>query len=196
VPPALAAGLTGQLDEGVRLHAIALDLLAQAEHGDDSPVLAVSPAAETLDALAAELSGLSGDDAPSRAVCHLLQSRDLDEALAFSEAFAPEHLQLVGTRAETLAARVTTAGCLFVGATGATAFGDYVAGSNHVLPTGGAARYTAGLSVLTFLRAIHLVEYERDALAEVAPHIDALGGAEDLAAHVAAVRVRIPRAGP
>ena len=71
--------------------------------------------------------------------------------------------------------------------------GDYLAGSNHVLPTGGTARHTGGLSVQSFLRSVHVVEYSRDALAEVAPHVDALGGAEDLAAHVDAVRARIPR---
>jgi histidinol dehydrogenase len=71
--------------------------------------------------------------------------------------------------------------------------GDYLAGSNHVLPTGGTARFTGGLSVQAFQRMIHVIEYDRDALAEVAPLIDALGGAEDLAAHVAAVRIRIPK---
>ena len=71
--------------------------------------------------------------------------------------------------------------------------GDYLAGSNHVLPTGGTSRHTGGLSVQSFLRGVHVVEYDRDALAASAGYIDALGGAEDLVAHVAAVRVRIPR---
>jgi histidinol dehydrogenase len=70
--------------------------------------------------------------------------------------------------------------------------GDYLAGSNHVLPTAGTARHTSGLAVQSFLRGIHVVEYDRDALAAAAPHIDALGGAEDLYAHVAAVRARVP----
>jgi histidinol dehydrogenase len=73
--------------------------------------------------------------------------------------------------------------------------GDYLAGSNHVLPTGGTARYTGGLSVLTFLRGVHVVECDRAALAAVAPYVDALGGAEDLDAHVQAVRVRVPADG-
>jgi histidinol dehydrogenase len=148
------------LDTDVDVHPIALDLLAQAEHGDDSPVLAVSPAAEMLDALAAEVSHLAGDETPSRAVCHLLQSTNLEEGLAFSEAFAPEHLQLMGTGAEALAPRVTTAGCLFVGASAATAFGDYVAGSNHVLPTGGAARFASALSPQHFRRRMAEVRLE------------------------------------
>ena len=119
-----------------------------------------------------------------------------DAALAVSDAWAPEHLEIQAQDAGALARRVRNAGAIFVGPYAPVSLGDYLAGSNHVLPTGGTARHTAGLSVLTFLRAIHLVEYEREALAEVAPHIDALGGAEDLAAHVAAVRVRIPRTRP
>ena len=90
--------------------------------------------------------------------------------------------------------RVRNAGAIFVGAWAPVSLGDYLAGSNHVLPTGGTARYCGGLSVLSFLRCVHLVECDEQALAEVAPHIDALGGAEDLAAHVQAVRVRV-RAG-
>jgi histidinol dehydrogenase len=79
---------------------------------------------------------------------------------------------------------------VFVGPFAPVSLGDYLAGSNHVLPTGGTARHSGGLSVLTFLRGIHVVEYGAAALAAVAPYIDAIGGAEDLAAHVNAVRVR------
>jgi histidinol dehydrogenase len=82
---------------------------------------------------------------------------------------------------------------VFVGPYSPVSLGDYLAGSNHVLPTGGTARHTGGLSVQSFLRGIHVVEYDREALAEVADHVDALGGAEDLVAHVAAVRARVPR---
>jgi histidinol dehydrogenase len=82
---------------------------------------------------------------------------------------------------------------VFVGPYAPVSLGDYLAGSNHVLPTGGTARHSSGLSVLTFLRGIHVVEYDAPALALAAPYIDALGGAEDLAAHVSAVRARIPR---
>jgi histidinol dehydrogenase len=89
---------------------------------------------------------------------------------------------------------VRNAGAIFVGAWAPVSLGDYLAGSNHVLPTGGTARFTGGLSVFSFLRCVHLVECDERALAAVAPHIDALGGAEDLAAHVQAVRVRVPAA--
>jgi histidinol dehydrogenase len=107
--------------------------------------------------------------------------------------WAPEHLEVVTTDAAKTAARVRNAGAIFVGPWSPVSLGDYLAGSNHVLPTAGTARFTGGLSVQSFQRMIHVIDYDRAALAEVAPLIDSLGGAEDLAAHVAAVRARIPR---
>jgi histidinol dehydrogenase len=118
---------------------------------------------------------------------------DMDAALAVSDAWAPEHLEIQAREAGKLAARVTNAGAVFSGPYSPVSLGDYLAGSNHVLPTGGTARHTSGLSVFPFLRLVNVVECDRDALAATAPLIDALGGAEDLAAHVAAVRVRVPK---
>ncbi len=115
-----------------------LDLLAQAEHGEGSLVVAVSDDAALLDTL---------ED-----VAVVVHAAGMDAALAFAEALAPEHLQLAGTAAEALAPRVRSAGCLFVGIESGTAFGDYVAGSNHTLPTGGAARFASGLSARHFRR--------------------------------------------
>jgi len=131
----------------------ALDLLAQAEHGADSLVVAVSDDAALLDAIGRELQNLF-HDRPTVAGGPkvLVDAPDLEAALAFSEALAPEHLQLMGAAAEALAPRVLHAGCLFVGAASATAFGDYVAGSNHTLPTAGAARFASGLTVAHFRR--------------------------------------------
>ena len=126
------------LSDGADPALAALDLRAQAEHGADSLVVAVSDDAALLDALARDAV--------------LIDAESMDAALAFADAFAPEHLQLSGTAAEALAPRVRTAGCLFVGAESGTAFGDYVAGSNHTLPTGGAARFASGLSVRHFRR--------------------------------------------
>src|ERR1017187_840278 len=120
---------------------------------------------------------------------------DLDAALAVSDAWAPEHLEIQARDAGKLAARVTNAGAVFAGPYSPVSLGDYLAGSNHVLPTGGTARHTSGLSVFPFLRLVNVVECDRAALAATAPLIDALGGAEDLAAHVAAVRVGVPREG-
>jgi histidinol dehydrogenase len=113
-----------------------LDLLAQAEHGEGSLTVAVSDDRALLDAF----EGIT------------VHAADMEAALAFAEALAPEHLQLAGPAAEALGPRVRSAGCLFVGSESGTAFGDYVAGSNHTLPTDGAARFASGLSVRHFRR--------------------------------------------
>ena len=138
---------------GADPHPLALDLLAQAEHGDDSFVVAVSADVPLLDALSREVQRLFRDrDTVAGGPKVLVQADSLETALAFSEALAPEHLQLAGADAEALAPRVTRAGCVFVGIESATAFGDYVAGSNHILPTDGAARFASGLNVGHFRR--------------------------------------------
>jgi histidinol dehydrogenase len=106
------------------------------------------------------------------------------------DTWAAEHLEVQTSDAAGVAARVRHAGAIFVGPYAPVPLGDYLAGSNHVLPTGGTARHTSGLTVDAYLRAIHVVDYSRDALAAVAPHIEALSGAEDLRAHGDAVRIR------
>jgi histidinol dehydrogenase len=127
---------------------VSLDLLAQAEHGAGTLVVGISPSVALLDELADRLSG-----APETgAFACLVGLGGAGDALALAQALAPEHLQLIGTQAEGLAPRVTRAGCVFVGAAAGTAFGDYIAGSNHVLPTNGAARFASALSPVTFRR--------------------------------------------
>ncbi|MDQ1714785.1 MAG: histidinol dehydrogenase, partial [Frankiaceae bacterium] len=116
---------------------------------------------------------------------------DLDAGIAALDEWAPEHLEVVTADARAVAGRFRNAGAIFVGPYAPVSLGDYLAGSNHVLPTGGTARHSAGLSISSFLRCVHVVEYTREALAEVAPHIEALGTAEDLLAHVEAVMVRL-----
>jgi histidinol dehydrogenase len=132
-----------------------LDMLAQAEHGDGSLVAAVSPSVEVCDVLAAELERLVLErPSVGEAAFALVHVEDPREAVAFANAFAPEHLQLIGADIEALAPSIRCAGCLFVGPASATAFGDYVAGSNHVLPTGGAARFASTLSPRHFRRTM------------------------------------------
>src|SRR5206468_2355834 len=104
---------------------------------------------------------------------------DVEQGLAVVDAWAAEHLEVVTRDAASVAARVRNAGAIFVGPFSPVSLGDYLAGSNHVLPTGGTARHTSGLSVMSFLRMTHVVTYDRAALAASATHIDALGGAED-----------------
>ncbi|MDQ6777161.1 MAG: histidinol dehydrogenase [Actinomycetota bacterium] len=127
---------------------VALDLLAQAEHGPGTLVVGISDSRELLSAVAQEMAG-SPD---TGAIRRLVAVEDLGRGLALVEAFAPEHLELLGPDAEALAPLVSRAGCLFVGAAGGSAFGDYIAGSNHVLPTGGAARFASALSPAHFRR--------------------------------------------
>jgi len=179
---------------------VAADLIAQAEHDELAACLLITsdaglagnvdtelgrqvPAARHRERVEKALAGQSA--------CVIVD--DMEAALAVSDAWAPEHLEIQARDAAKLASRVTNAGAVFVGPYSPVSLGDYLAGSNHVLPTGGTARHTSGLSVFPFLRLVNVVECDRDALAATAPLIDALGGAEDLAAHVAAVRVRVPR---
>ena len=178
---------------------LAADLVAQAEHGPLAACLLITTDAGLAERTEAELrtqvasarhrdtvqAALAGQSA-----CVLVD--DTAAALAVSDVWAPEHLEIQTADAAGLSARVRNAGAVFVGPYAPVSLGDYLAGSNHVLPTGGTARHTAGLSVLAFLRGIHVVDCSAAALAQAAPYIDALGAAEDLAAHVAAVRVRVP----
>ncbi|HEY1643478.1 MAG TPA: histidinol dehydrogenase [Streptosporangiaceae bacterium] len=178
---------------------LAADLVAQAEHDPQAGCLLITTdpgLADRVDPeLAAAVDATKHRDRVATALagqsaCVLVD--DLDSALAVADAWAPEHLEIQAENAAALARRVRNAGAVFVGPYAPVSLGDYLAGSNHVLPTGGTARHSGGLSVLSFLRGIHVVECDEPALAAVAPHIDALGGAEDLVAHVQAVRVRVP----
>ncbi len=137
-------------DPGSDPEPIALDLLAQAEHGTGTLVLGASSSRELLDAVGRRIGAASGE---TGAVVRLIEVKDRGQALALAQAFAPEHLQLVGPEAESLAPGATHAGCVFVGAAAGTAFGDYIAGSNHILPTGGTGRFASGLSARSFRRS-------------------------------------------
>jgi histidinol dehydrogenase len=164
---------------------VALDLMAQAEHGPDSPVWCFSPEVALLDAVTAILEerGPEGE-------AQLVEVSDIGTALRFAEDIAPEHLELVGEEAEALADRVRNAGCLFVGAGAGTAFGDYVAGSNHVLPTGGAARFQSALSPATFRRRMARVSLPPEAARRLAPAGAALARAEGFPVHAESMERR------
>jgi histidinol dehydrogenase len=177
--------------DGADAELIALDLLAQAEHGPDSPLWLLSPDTGLVDAVLAAVERLA-PERPSVADAELQAPpvSSLPEALRLAEQIAPEHLELVGAEAETLADRVTRAGCVFVGAGAGTAFGDYVAGSNHVLPTGGAARFQSALSPATFLRRMARVSLPADAPAHLAPAGAALARAEGFPVHAESMERR------
>ena len=180
---------------------VAADLISQAEHDPLAGAVLVTPSAELADAVVAlvpdQVAATKHADRITTALdgtqSGVVLVDDLDAGLRVVDAYAAEHLEIQTRDARAVAARVRNAGAIFVGAWSPVSLGDYAAGSNHVLPTGGCARFSSGLSVQSFLRGIHVVEYDERALAGVAGHIDALAGAEDLPAHAAAVRIRQPR---
>jgi histidinol dehydrogenase len=164
---------------------IALDLRAQAEHGEESPLWMISADRSLLDAVvqAVEADGTGAE-------LQVIEAPDVRSAVALAEQIAPEHLELIGEEAEALADRVRRAGCLFVGSGAATAFGDYVAGSNHVLPTGGAARFQSALSPATFRRRMARVSLPGEAPARLAPAGAALARAEGFPLHAESMERR------
>ncbi len=159
--------------------ALALDLLAQAEHGPDSPAVLASDDPAVIAAVETALAGQPEAVGPIT----LVECASMPLAVELAEAFAPEHLQIATRDPEAVAARITRSGAVFVGPNCATAFGDYVAGSNHVLPTGGAARHASALGPTTFLRRMSVVEMTDDAVAALTPHLAALADAEGFTMH-------------
>jgi histidinol dehydrogenase len=177
---------------------VAADLISQAEHDPAAAAVLVTPSESLAAAVEAELvvqvaatkhveritAALAGQQSG------IVLVDDLEAGLDVVNAYAAEHLEIQTRDAAAVAARVRNAGAVFVGAWAPVSLGDYCAGSNHVLPTGGCACHSSGLSVQSFLRGIHVVDYSRNALAEVAHHVGALAEAEDLPAHGTAVTVR------
>ncbi|HEU4980823.1 MAG TPA: histidinol dehydrogenase [Solirubrobacterales bacterium] len=171
---------------------IALDHCAQAEHGPDGLLVATAVETSILDAIQAAVERLASereiaDDVPLA----LVAVPDTSAAIALANALAPEHLEILTEDAETLSGGVTTAGCVFVGERSATAFGDYAAGSNHVLPTGGAGRFQGPLSPSVFRRQISTVEITQDAARSLAPAVATLARAEGFPLHADSVEARV-----
>ena len=163
---------------------VALDLCAQAEHAEDSSVVAISTDEALLERVELRVAELAAErpsvaDAPLA----LVGAPSLEAALGLADAFAPEHLELAFDGADEATARRRVAGCVFVGAGGATAFGDYAAGSNHVLPTGGAARFGGPLGPGAFMRRSSVVSVPSAAARELAPHVAAIAEAEGFPVH-------------
>jgi histidinol dehydrogenase len=178
---------------------LAADLIGQAEHDELAACLLITTDPDTPARVAAELARqiplTKHKDrvlAAFGAQAGIVLVDDIAAARRVSDAWAPEHLEIQTDDAAKVASQIRNAGAIFVGPYSPVSLGDYLAGSNHVLPTGGTARHTSGLSVYPYLKVVNVIECDRDSLAAVAPRVDALGGAEDLAAHVAAVRVRVP----
>lgn len=187
-------------DAGASAAFVAADLLSQAEHGPDSQVLLLTDSATLLDAVAAEvdaqLATLPRAAIARRALeaSRLVLVRDIAQAIAISDAYAPEHLILSVREPRAWLDRITSAGSIFLGDWTPEALGDYCSGSNHVLPTGGAARAWSGLSVASFQKAITVQEASRAGIASAGPCAAILAHAEGLQAHARAVELRLEQA--
>ncbi|QCX75990.1 Histidinol dehydrogenase [Streptomyces sp. YIM 121038] len=178
---------------------IASDLISQAEHDPLAAAVLVTDSVALADAVVKELEPqVAATKHVEDRIAPALSGRQsavvlvdgLEEGLRVVDAYGAEHLEIQTADAPAVADRVKNAGAIFVGPWAPVSLGDYCAGSNHVLPTGGCACHSSGLSVQSFLRGIHIVDYTRDALAEVAHHVVTLAEAEDLPAHGAAVKAR------
>ncbi|HEY6609283.1 MAG TPA: histidinol dehydrogenase [Candidatus Limnocylindria bacterium] len=189
-------------DSGADPDFVALDLLAQAEHGPDSIAVLVTDSAALLAAVEQRLVDAAATLSTGERALDTLRAHgtvvvvdSVEDAMAVADAIAPEHLSLQCADADAWAARVRHAGAVFIGPWSAVAAGDYATGTNHVLPTGGAARAYGGLGVETFGRWIELQRLDPAGARSVAGTVDALAAAEGLAAHAASVRARADRAG-
>ncbi|MFE7742073.1 histidinol dehydrogenase [Nocardia sp. NPDC057455] len=177
---------------------VAADLISQAEHDVLAASVLVTDSEQLADAVDVALNTQLAMVKHAHRVSEALRGKqsgtvlvdDIEQGLRVVNAYAAEHLEIQTADAPAVAARVRSAGAVFVGAYAPVSLGDYCAGSNHVLPTAGCARHSSGLSVQTFLRGIHVVEYTEAALKDVAGHVVALANAEDLPAHGQAVQAR------
>jgi histidinol dehydrogenase len=171
-------------DSTANVEWLSLDLCAQAEHGPDSPLIVISTGEQLLDRLEERVTALAGDrPTVSDASLALVFAPGILNALALADAYAAEHLELAFAGADEIIARERVAGCVFVGPGGATAFGDYAAGSNHVLPTGAAARFGGPLGPGAFMRRTSVVSLDAAAARQLAPVVAAIADAEGLPVH-------------
>lgn len=177
---------------------VAVDLVSQAEHDELAAAVLVTDSPELADAVLAELGALAPRAAHAVRVLAALGGNqsaivlvaDLVDAAAFSNAYGPEHLEIQTAEPGAVLDLIDSAGAIFLGAASPVSLGDYLAGSNHVLPTGGQSRFGSGLGAYTFLRAQQVIDYDLEALRSVEQKIVSLSQAEDLPAHGAAVTAR------
>lgn len=183
---------------------VAADLISQAEHDVMAASILVTPSSALADAVDAAVNDQLATTRHVERVTTALSGRqsgivlvdDIDRGLEVVDAYGAEHLEVQTENAPEVAARVRSAGAVFVGPWAPVSLGDYCAGSNHVLPTSGSARHSSGLSVQTFLRGIHVVDYSQQALDASRSSVVALANAEDLPAHGEAVRLRFESLAP
>ena len=177
---------------------LAADLLSQAEHDPMAGAVLVTTCPELADAVEAELETMVAGTRHAERVRTALSGpqsgvvlvADLEQGLQVVDAYAAEHLEIHTADAAQVAARVRSAGAVFVGPYAPVSLGDYSAGSTHVLPTAGAARHSSGLTVASFRRVVHVIDYSREALLELADSVERFALAENLPGHASAITVR------
>lgn len=180
---------------------VAYDLLSQAEHDPLAGSVLITDSPELADAVDAALARLAAATKHADRVrvaltgvqSAIVLTDGLDQSIAVADAYGAEHLEIHTADAAAVAGRIRNAGAIFVGSYSPVPLGDYLAGSNHVLPTGGTARFASGLGVTAFLKAVSTIDYSADALAAVADKVVALANAEDLPAHGEAITARSER---
>ncbi|MGE5554326.1 MAG: histidinol dehydrogenase [Betaproteobacteria bacterium] len=187
-------------DETAEPRLVAADLLSQAEHDVRAVPVLFTPSAALVERVEAELTAQLAELPRAETAARALATQgtavvtpDLETAVRLADAFAPEHLELLVSEPDYWLPRIRHAGTVFLGAYAPEPVGDYVAGSNHILPTGGTARFASGLSVDDFVRKTSFVALTPEGLARLAPAIEVLAGVEGLAAHARAVRIRLER---
>lgn len=185
-------------DDTARSSYVASDLLAQAEHSEDASAILLTTsdtlAGEVVRELAIQTAGLSRAEVIEKSLARygtIIVVDDMEEACALVNDLAPEHLEIMASDEEAIASRIRHAGAIFFGSHTPEAVGDYLAGPNHVLPTGGAARFSSGLGVYDFLKRTNTVKFSAVELKRTAPMIAALAHAEGLDAHARSVQIRL-----
>lgn len=178
---------------------VAYDLLSQAEHDPMAGSVLITDSVELAEAVGERLARIVGStkhdvrakEALTGVQSAIIQTGSLDQSIQVADAYGAEHLEIHTRDAAAVARRIRNAGAIFVGPHSPVSLGDYLAGSNHVLPTGGTSRFASGLGVTSFLRAVSVIEYDADALAAVGDKVIALAKAEDLPAHGEAIAARL-----
>jgi histidinol dehydrogenase len=186
-------------DESANARFVALDLISQAEHDEAAASVLVTDSEALAHAVANHLEELTAEAQHSERIAIALSGQQsaivlvdsIGAAVDFANAYATEHLEIMTANADDVLARITNAGAIFVGDYSPVALGDYMAGSNHVLPTGGTARFNAGLGVHTFLKAQQVVRYSKDQLEQIGSKIATFARAEGLPGHGQAVTERL-----
>lgn len=185
-------------DQSANATLVAADMISQAEHDPNAASVLFTDSPELASAVEKEIIPAAQRTKHSQRVCQALSGpqsgivlvADIDSAIAAVNAYAPEHLEIHTVEAKVVAEKIRNTGAIFVGPYTPVPLGDYLAGSNHVLPTGGTARYEGGLSVMAYLKPVQQIEYQRAALETMARPLTAFADAEDLPAHEEAVNCR------